>query len=1302
MTKSSKKFKTLCLASILVLNAAGPAALSVSANSDNPQMAATSSSQTIHSMQATSPTTITAGMDGSIGFTFPNFNNGASFESVADDVDLLVEQNGEWISIDNNASSGWVYDSNFGNFWDGPGGYWFNPVQETMNLRVASKSNPSVYVEYTFVVIPANTQLITSMAASGPTTLDVSPSGGTGFQFPNFNGGATFKDVQGDVALFVKQGDDWVSIDNNAGSGWVYDNNFGNWWEGPGGYWFDPVEETTSVRIASRTSPDVFVDYTLRVTLPNRNSHRLSNFDGRATFEADRVGAVGIPIPRIDGGYATKSEVDNFVYEVMVDGEWVNILETQTTGFSYSASGYNRNSSATQWGYWTDHIFGLWFQPLQEDVDFRIGYPLDGEKGGDIGDNYVQYKFVGNPDAHRPDNVVLDDISVGTSEDPALEGWDLVWHDEFEGDQLDESKWNYDTGYYLNDDPGTWGWGNEELQHYTDSEDNVFVEDGKLNIVAFEDPKSFPQDPEREAQYASGKLTTQDKFSFTYGRVDFSAKLPAVTGAWPALWMMPNDDVYGGWASSGEIDVMEARGRVPGSTSGAIHFGGEWPGNTYIEGKHYFDEGVGIDTDFHVYSLIWEEDMLSWYVNGEFFFNVSKEEWFSAAARENPTAPFDQDFYLIMNLAIGGWFDGGRVPDADELPASMQVEYVRVYSEPEPEIIAVSGIELNRSAIELTTEGQRSSLQAAVLPAEATNKRVSWSSSDESVATVSGTGVVTAIANGEATITATTEDGKFVDTAEVIVDIIPQLTKEQMFPLKNGDFSDDLAHWSALSAVDGESFVEQVQVNRGRAELAIPALGSAQADAVQFKQTGLNLYEGEEYLLSFDAQSTLTRDMELLLENSGGQNVFEQRFTLSADEQRYSTSFTATADEVVDLTFLLGQYADYSEHAVSFDNVILEIKNPAINQIKNSDFSNGSASWDLWSDVGATSAVSDEKQQITIPTLGSEFWSVQFSQAGFRLEENTAYRLVFDMSSTTGRTIDAIIESNNFDKYLWESVTVDENTGTYALEFTHTHGTDPAAKLVFALGKVDGQEAIGEHVVEIDNVFLYEIPAFSAGESGEPAEPVVPKEGYGVGSIKENSVEFYVNNAPWAILHYIKNGEGQQNVMMDPVAENYSVFNMDVEQGDIIRYWFTYGLTEGQQDEYPAQLYIHDFQADAEEPTDPSDEDEDVEDPTDPTDPSEDEEEDDTTDPSEDDEEDDATDPAEDEEEDDTTDPSEDDEEEDDATDPSEDEDDDDATDPSEDEEEDDATDPSEDEEDDATNPSEDDEEEDVTDPSED
>ena len=112
-------------------------------------------------------------------------------------------------------------------------------------------------------------------------------------------------------------------------------------------------------------------------------------------------------------------------------------------------------------GYWADHIYGLWFQPIQEDMQIRIGYPLNGQAGGSVG-NFVNYTLIGNPDAPRPDVTDQEDIPIGTPSDTAIEGMNLIWQDEFNGTTLDNSKWNYETGYYLNDDPNTWGWGNSE------------------------------------------------------------------------------------------------------------------------------------------------------------------------------------------------------------------------------------------------------------------------------------------------------------------------------------------------------------------------------------------------------------------------------------------------------------------------------------------------------------------------------------------------------------------------------------------------------------------------------------------------------------------------------------------------------------------------------------------------------------------------------------------------------------------------------------------------------------------------
>ncbi|GBU22996.1 glucan endo-1,3-beta-glucosidase [Fibrobacteres bacterium R8-0-B4] len=273
-------------------------------------------------------------------------------------------------------------------------------------------------------------------------------------------------------------------------------------------------------------------------------------------------------------------------------------------------------------------------------------------------------------------------ITVGTPTNPDIAGWTLRWNDEFDGAALNRDKWTPDVGYYLNSDPGTWGWGNDELQSYRDDTTNVYLRNGYLNLTAFKHRQNWPSiDPNRYAEYASGKVITKSKFSWKYGRIDFCASLPPGQGLWPALWMLPQSNVYGGWALSGEIDVMEAKGRLTNKSSGAIHFGGAWPDNTYLSKEYTFPTGKTI-TDFNVYTLIWEEAEIRWYVNGNCFFPAKNNQWRSNApnAQGNAYAPFDQDFYIIMNLAVGGRFDNNRTPPDNALPATMRVDYVRVYN----------------------------------------------------------------------------------------------------------------------------------------------------------------------------------------------------------------------------------------------------------------------------------------------------------------------------------------------------------------------------------------------------------------------------------------------------------------------------------------------------------------------------------------------------------------------------------------------------------------------------------------------
>ncbi|GLX69802.1 family 16 glycosylhydrolase [Paenibacillus glycanilyticus] len=710
----------------------------------------------------------------SYGFVMPVFNGGAAtWNDVADDIGVKVKTGGNWVDID--SAGGYVYNQNWGHWSDsGIYGYWFM-VSQTTEIQLYSKTS-GVTLNYTLQFQNINKQTITSMTPQQGTQITAGYTGGAGINYPTFNNDSAvpYAAVADDLKVYIKSANSstWTDLENNAASGWIYDNNFGQFTEGGGGFWFT-VTESVNVKFESKTS-SASVVYTIVFNQPSRNSYVLSSFDGTTTFTAGTNGSIAIPLPKIDGTPAIGTELGKFVYQINVGGQWVALSDSSLSQFVYANNGYNNMSDANQWGYWADYIYGLWFQPIQTDMQIRIGYPLNGQTGGSVGSNYVTYTFIGNPDAPRPDVSGQEDITVGTPSNSSIDGMDLFWQDEFNGTALDTSKWNYETGYYITDDPNSWGWGNAELEHYTSSTQNVFVQGGNLNLKAISDPKSFPQDPTRVAPYSSGKINTKGKLSLEYGRVDIRAKLPTGNGLWPALWMLPEDSEYGAWAASGEIDIMEAKGRLPGTTSGAVHFGGQWPVNKYLAGEYHFSEGQTFANDYHVYSMVWEEDNIKWYVDGKFFFKVSRSQWYSVAAPNNPNAPFDKPFYLIMNLAVGGYFDGSLSPDASDIPATMQVDYVRVYKEGNggttPVNEPVTGVTVTPSATQVEV-GKSVQLNASVTSSNATNKNVTWSVSNSSIASVNASGLVTGLSAGTATVTATTADGN--KTAVSTITVVP-------------------------------------------------------------------------------------------------------------------------------------------------------------------------------------------------------------------------------------------------------------------------------------------------------------------------------------------------------------------------------------------------------------------------------------------------------------------------------------------------------------------------------------------------
>ncbi|MCD7973672.1 MAG: family 16 glycosylhydrolase [Candidatus Azobacteroides sp.] len=238
------------------------------------------------------------------------------------------------------------------------------------------------------------------------------------------------------------------------------------------------------------------------------------------------------------------------------------------------------------------------------------------------------------------------------------EDYELVWSDEFDGDEINTENWNFEIG--------GGGWGNRELQYYTDRRDNSFIRDGKLVIKVL-------QETYGNNNYTSARLTTKGKHFFKYGKIEALIKLPKGKGTWPAFWMMPEKSEYGTWPRSGEVDIMEHVGSDPGMISYAMHTrnrngssGNNWHYQIYPD--------VEVEGEFHKYGIEWLEDRFV------FLFNDEKQTtYWNDLMGDYASWPFDKEFFIILNVAIGGLMGGTVDNSIFNSDVEMEVDYVKVY-----------------------------------------------------------------------------------------------------------------------------------------------------------------------------------------------------------------------------------------------------------------------------------------------------------------------------------------------------------------------------------------------------------------------------------------------------------------------------------------------------------------------------------------------------------------------------------------------------------------------------------------------
>lgn len=244
-----------------------------------------------------------------------------------------------------------------------------------------------------------------------------------------------------------------------------------------------------------------------------------------------------------------------------------------------------------------------------------------------------------------------------TTPDFVTSQMNLVWADEFDGesDEPDLKNWDFKEGSH--------GWGNNELQNYTKSRENSFVSDGTLKIAAVKQPNG---------KWTSARLFSQGKKSFTYGYLEFRAKVPVQKGCWPCIWMLPEKNEYGIWPRSGEIDIMEASPNMWGSkVYGTAHcLSGHGGKPISSAGK----EIRKMDKDWHTYAVNWTSEGITWYYDGQVLVEYrnphsSEDGWM--------TWPYDKPFHIIMNVAMGGTLGGDIDKKADR--CVMEIDYVRLY-----------------------------------------------------------------------------------------------------------------------------------------------------------------------------------------------------------------------------------------------------------------------------------------------------------------------------------------------------------------------------------------------------------------------------------------------------------------------------------------------------------------------------------------------------------------------------------------------------------------------------------------------
>jgi beta-glucanase (GH16 family) len=697
----------------------------------------------------------------------------------------------------------------------------------------------------------------------------------------------------------------------------------------------------------------------------------------------------------------------------------------------------------------------------------------------------------------------------------------LVWAEEFESGSLDRSVWQFESG------PS-----NDNVQFYTDRTGNATIGDGKLRIIALKE--SY-----QGYEYTSAHLRTEQAQGWRYGRMEASIKLPATKGFVPAFWMLPVDNQYGWWPNSGEIDIMEHPTNEVTKIYGTVHtetynlFAGPLPpgGST--------TEVPDAEDAFHLYAVEWSPEKIDFFVDDQKYYTFENDNGSSS------TWPFDQPFYIILNLAVGGGWVG--TPDETTVfPAVMEVEYVRVYQDLNeveiqgPEFITyqTAGVSYSLGEIEGATYQWSVPGGAEITSGQGSpHITVDW-------------GLFGGMVEGEIT----TGEGACSKT-------IPVRISSNL--LKNTGFEKGVKHWRSATGYPVKALMnldEDVFSTGDHSLFAGVTDATGNAWDVQLSQSNLALRGGTKYHASLMAKSGATGDQISAGVINVSNYALAGQTTISPDENWALYAFEFTPSGNIDAAFNV----DMGGHTGSYylDDFVLTTRELTdMNLVKNPDFFDGEDSWALTchSAAVAQGTVSEGAYAVSISNGGASPWDIHLGQSGLPVENGFEYMVSFDAYADAPRQITALVGINGEPWTVYsdaEPITLTTNRQTYSFTFAMKEPTDLQSRLGFDIG---GDEAS----VYFDNVLL--------------------RKGEAVDTTPNNFVDPVRSQA--ALYHFpnpVCNGTTFYYILQEQAGVSLKIFNLSGQELETIESGFR---QQGEHQipwdggELPAGIYLYQLRA---------------------------------------------------------------------------------------------------------------------------